>query len=78
MGRLTYAKALSICMLVFTITQTSFAQQGLLAEYYDGKDFNKFVSAAYVDNIENAWYGDPPVPGVDPHDCSIRWTGLEN
>jgi len=52
-----------------------YAQQGLLAEYYDGHAFDRFVSKEYVKNIEEYWDEKPLVEGIDPHNCSIRWTG---
>lgn len=73
--KLASIQLLTICMLLLGSAQISSAQQGLKAEYYDGKDFNKFVAERYVDNIDDRWYDDPPVPGIDPHNCSIRWTG---
>ncbi len=52
-----------------------FSQHGLLAEYYNGTDFETFVSKKYVNNIEEFWNETAPVNGIDPHYCSIRWTG---
>ncbi len=67
--------ALLSLFLVAMSTLTSFSQNGLLAEYYDGQNFDRFVSSMYVDKIDDDWWGEPPVPGVDPQVCSIRWTG---
>lgn len=53
----------------------STAQGGLLAEFYDGHNFDEFVSSKYVENIDLSWNHMPPVEGVNPNDCSIRWTG---
>jgi outer membrane protein OmpA-like peptidoglycan-associated protein len=50
-------------------------QQGLKAEYYDGPNFNRLVSVKYVENIDEYWNDRPPVPGINPHSCSIRWRG---
>lgn len=65
-----------LLMLCLSTVNFCLAQNGLKAEYYDGKDFNRFVSEQYVSNIENFWNDIPPVPGIDPHNCSIRWTGF--
>ncbi|MEM9545659.1 MAG: PA14 domain-containing protein [Bacteroidota bacterium] len=51
------------------------AQQGLKADYYNGTNFNQYVTSEYVSKIDQSWYDTPPVPGIDPHVCSIRWTG---
>lgn len=62
-------------IVLILLPNSHYAQGGLLAEYYDGKDFNTFVTQEYVGNIENYWDQTPPVDGIDPHYCSIRWTG---
>jgi len=62
-----------IALLILSIN--GYAQGGLLAQYYDGSDFDKFVSQEYVDEINESWYGEAPAAGIDPHDCSIRWSG---
>lgn len=49
------------------------AQHGLKVQFYDGVNFDKLVSERFVDNIDNYWDDQPPVPGIDPHQCSIRW-----
>lgn len=54
------------------------AQPGLKAEYYNGTDFNEKVATKIEPMIDLAWNNDPPVPGLNPHDCSIRWTGILN
>ncbi len=51
------------------------SQNGLKADYYDGKDFNKYVATNYVDKIDFYWLTTPPVPGINPRLCSIRYTG---
>lgn len=67
---------LSLSLLLFaSIFTKANAQSGLLAEYYDGTNFERFVSKNYVGNIENYWDEEPPVEGIDPHSCSVRWTG---
>ena len=66
-----------IIMMVFIshTSQIAISQKGLLAEYFDGQNFEHFVSSKYVDNIVDTWYDTPPVSGINPHVCSIRWTG---
>ena len=52
-----------------------YSQNGLKADYYDGKDFNRYVTSNYVDNIDFYWLTTPPVEGINPRECSIRYTG---
>lgn len=73
--RLGLSKLIAVSVLVCFSVQIGVSQNGLWAEYFDGKDFDRFVSAAYVDNIDDSWYDVPPVSGIDPHNCSIRWSG---
>ena len=64
-------------LLIFTILLTAKlpAQHGLKAEYYDGTDFDRLVATRTDDKIDMYWNDTPPVKGIDPHKCSIRWTG---
>ncbi len=54
------------------------AQPGLKAEYYNGTDFDEKVTTRIEPMIDLSWNNDPPVAGIDPHYCSIRWTGILN
>ena len=54
------------------------AQSGLKTEYYNGTDFNEMVATRIEPMIDLSWNDEPPVPGLNPHDCSIRWTGILN
>lgn len=51
------------------------AQQGLFAEYYDGSNFDKKVATRIDPKIDFSWWQTPPVAGINPQRCSIRWTG---
>jgi outer membrane protein OmpA-like peptidoglycan-associated protein len=51
------------------------AQQGLVAEYYDGRNFDKKVATRIDSKIDFNWMSTPPVSGINPHNCSIRWLG---
>ncbi len=63
-------------ILFFVVhSSTCFSQHGLSAEYYNGTNFEKLVSEKQVNNIQDEWDNTPPVEGLDPHFCSIRWTG---
>ncbi len=71
-------RALFMCILIFFILllgSNAQAQNGLKAAYYDGANFDRFVAEKYVENIDEHWNRTPPVAGIDPHSCSIRWTG---
>ena len=67
---------LSLALSIFLLMGISLiAQHGLKAEYYNGVNFDEYVTTNYVGNINQSWNYEPPVPGLDPHVCSIRWTG---
>ena len=66
---------LSLLGFIFLFSSSAFSQEGLKAEYYDGSNFEKLVATKYVANINQSWFDVPPVPGINPHECSIRWTG---
>lgn len=68
-------KSWFLILIVILCGCSASAQKGLHAEYYDGTDFNKLVATKIVSEIDNSWNDYPPVPGIDPHSCSIRWTG---
>ena len=52
-----------------------FAQQGLKGEYYNGTNFDTYVTTR-IDNGINFDYRDQsPAPGVNTTHYSIRWTG---
>ena len=59
---------------LFLLNELS-SQNGLKAEYYDGTHFDRKVATRIDDNIDFYWNDRPPVRGIDPHVCSIRWTG---
>ncbi len=54
------------------------AQSGLKTEYYNGTNFNEMVATSIEPMIDLSWNDEPPVPGLNPHNCSIRWTGILN
>ncbi len=60
-------------MFCFSLSLT--AQNGLLGEYYDGTNFNRLAVSRIDERIDMYWNNHPPVAGIDPHECSIRWTG---
>ena len=61
-------------VLIFFSTHL-ISQNGLKAEYYDGTDFNRLVATRTDSKIDMYWNKRPPVEGINPHVCSIRWTG---
>ncbi|MFT6810378.1 MAG: outer membrane protein OmpA-like peptidoglycan-associated protein [Saprospiraceae bacterium] len=65
----------AVCLLVITFNLNLNSQNGLFVEFYDGSNFEKLVSTGTMSEINLNWYGTPPVPGIDPEECSIRWTG---
>lgn len=62
---------LNLCLVGNLLSQRS----TLKADYYNGIDFNEKVATRTEANIDKSWNDEPPVPGIDPHYCSIRWTG---
>ena len=58
-----------------SLSISGFGQKGLIAEYYDGRDFDRKVTTRIESTIDLNWNRVPPVPGINPHVCSIRWTG---
>ena len=64
-----------LTLLLVFLNYSAFSQQGLKAEYYDGTNFDRLASVKFVEKIDQNWNRTPPVPGIDPHRCSIRWTG---
>ena len=74
-GVLDCKRTLFFFSLILLFSTNAFSQHGLKAEYYDGTDFNRLDTVVYVPNIDQEWFDVPPVPGIDPHECSIRWTG---
>lgn len=64
---------LSFCTL---ITSHISAQNGIKAEYFNGTDFDRYVSSRIESRIDQSWNDHPPVRNLDPHDCSIRYTGF--
>lgn len=67
--------SLSVQLLLTTLLT---AQAGLKVEYYNGVDFDEKVATSVDAKIDMGWNDRPPVPGLDPHYCSIRWTGILN
>lgn len=61
----------ALCLAFFPVA----AQQGLIGEYFNGTNFENFVTSR-VDNGINFDYTDQsPAPGVNTTHYSIRWTG---
>ncbi len=71
-------KTLLSFFLHITILSCLAAQPGLKAEYYNGTNFEQLVATRMDENIDLSWNNTPPVPGLNPHHCSIRWTGILN
>lgn len=64
----------ALCLFFFWLNAAA-AQQGLIAEYYDGINFERKAATRIDANIDFYWNNTPPVPGIDPHVCSVRWKG---
>jgi outer membrane protein OmpA-like peptidoglycan-associated protein len=51
------------------------AGDGLKGDYYDGREFNTFVTSRRDAVLNFDWHGTRPVAGLAPDDFSVRWTG---
>ena len=67
--------ALFICTFSLFVASRLSAQQGLKGDYYDGDNFQKYVTSRIDSKIDLSWLIHPPVAGINPRYCSIRWTG---
>lgn len=61
--------------IIVLSTLNLLSQKGLRADYYNGTQFNQYVATNYVDNIDFYWDSSPPMSGLNPQVCSIRYTG---
>lgn len=70
-------KILSFKFLLVTLLLSSsiLAQNGLQADYYDGTNFNRLVGTRIESEINHYWRDSPPFAGMNPNECSVRWTG---
>ena len=51
------------------------AQGQLKAEYYNGTNFEEYVGANTVSNIDFYWDHESPMKGLNQHECSVIYTG---
>lgn len=70
--------SLFIFLLLWSFKMPLYAQQGLKGYYFDGANFERFVTMRIDPNINFVWRNKPPVSGVTPDKCSIRWEGFLN
>lgn len=61
--------------VLFSVGFTARAQQGLQGEYFNGQNFDQKVLTRTDAQINFIWDNVAPVPGLDPHVFSVRWTG---
>lgn len=62
-------------LLILFVSFSTFAQNGLKADFYDGINFNRFAGTQIEKDINYYWGDNPPFKGINPSECSIRWTG---
>jgi outer membrane protein OmpA-like peptidoglycan-associated protein len=48
---------------------------GLQGAYYEGRNFDQYISTRRDATINFDWHGHKPVAGVDAEQFSVRWTG---
>jgi outer membrane protein OmpA-like peptidoglycan-associated protein len=61
--------------IIFLVSSSIFAQNGLKADYYDGINFDRLVGTQIEANIDYYWNYEAPFPEMNPNECSVRWTG---
>lgn len=67
--------SIGLIVALILFSPVAYSQGALKAEFYSGKNFERYVSTQSADNIDLFWETKSPVPGMDPGKCSIRWTG---
>lgn len=72
---MTYKSPGFILFLLIIWTNALLAQPGLKGEYFNGTDFNEKVATRIDEKIDFFWLNEPPVSGLNPNECSVRWTG---
>jgi outer membrane protein OmpA-like peptidoglycan-associated protein len=65
---------LIISTTFFLIINGLSAQNGLVGEYYDGKNFNRLVGTRTDPKLHFEWY-EAPMRGMNPESFSVRWKG---
>lgn len=71
----TSLRFLIIFLFTFSYTVSGIGQSGLVAEYYDGQNFENKVATTIEPAIDHYWDRTTPIEGMNPHVCSVRWTG---
>lgn len=59
---------------IFLIKTGLFAQQGLRAEYYAGRNFEQKKHTRTDHSLDFDWRGRTPAPGLEESEFSVRWT----
>jgi outer membrane protein OmpA-like peptidoglycan-associated protein len=67
---------ISLWSLSLLVATSLMGQQGLRGDYFDGSNFDRYVTSRTDSKIDFAWNDNPPVKGIDPHNCTIKWTGF--
>lgn len=62
-------------LLILSISTCLLAQDNLKAEYFNGTNFQEYVGTNYVSNLDFYWNQNPPIEGLNPNKCSVRYTG---
>lgn len=71
---ISQARSFGLFMSMLFMVQFGMAQGTIKVDYYDGQNFDRYVTTRMEDHIDKYWNEVPPVDGIDPHDCSIRFT----
>ncbi len=72
---LSHAKFFTLFCFCLGLVAPLFAQSGLHAEYFEGRNFDRFVAARTDRAIDFDWRGKRPIEGLGESEFSVRWTG---
>ena len=59
----------------FLFITMAMSQETLKAEYYNGTNFEEKVGSNFVSKIDFYWDHEAPIEGLNPNECSVRYTG---
>lgn len=67
---------LSYCIIVHFLVVQAYGQGRLNADYYNGVNFDTYIGSQTVESLDFYWNENPPIQGIDPHYCSVRYTSM--
>jgi hypothetical protein len=64
-----------ISLLLVIITIHLSGQSVFKVDYYNGTNFESYVGSGTEENLDFYWDNSPPINGLHPNFCSVRYTG---